>query len=332
MLRPLKKRMGIAKAYFTWYENIRNASKQVCKVEKYSDDVDPKHPEVAPSFRTKIKELKQPARVVSKLLPQYRSVGEQMSINAAQSIGGRGSALAGSNNVGASIYASRGKTSEGIISESSVIGYLGDGAWRTKDGLSDPSQAGWFLRPDRNTASDPASWVQGDRTEVLSTDVLIPSLWFSTVLTVRTGWLSNGDKLDGEEKSFAFEVPLARSSIDFEEFAATVAERGSPSVKPLEVEWPADLSLNSCKSDVDIIIRGANLWHSPQVFLGGQEASSVSVLPDMNGLVAHFNPSKLPANGDGTVLAVDVATALGFQKAGDVKVANQTACPNPVNH
>ena len=37
-----------------------------------------------------------------------------------------------------------------------------------------------------------------------------------------------------------------------------------------------------------LVIRGHELWRNPQVFLGNQQAQSVKVLSDMDGLAAEF--------------------------------------------
>ena len=56
--------------------------------------------------------------------------------------------------------------------------------------------------------------------------------------------------------------------------------------------------VSSCASQngsmVGFLIKGRNLWRNPVVYLRGKKHESLSVLPDMNGLVATFDISRLP--------------------------------------
>ncbi|MFN7951227.1 MAG: hypothetical protein U0610_05845 [bacterium] len=44
----------------------------------------------------------------------------------------------------------------------------------------------------------------------------------------------------------------------------------------------------------ELVIRGLRLWKNPQVFVGGQRADRVEVLPDMKGLWARFEQLRMP--------------------------------------
>ncbi len=55
-----------------------------------------------------------------------------------------------------------------------------------------------------------------------------------------------------------------------------------------------------------LLIRGANLWRNPQVFVGGQKAETVAVLPDMGGLYATFDKVRLPTTADRGSARVDL--------------------------
>lgn len=61
-------------------------------------------------------------------------------------------------------------------------------------------------------------------------------------------------------------------------------------------------------------MHGENLWRNPKVFVGAQAADSISVLPDMSGLSAHFNliampPAKAKEN---PLLDITVVTSEGI--------------------
>jgi hypothetical protein len=51
--------------------------------------------------------------------------------------------------------------------------------------------------------------------------------------------------------------------------------------------------------EAEIIIPGQYLWRSPVVTLGSQRAKRIEILPNMNGIVAYFDPIVEPAGWDG---------------------------------
>src|SRR3954468_12776147 len=53
-------------------------------------------------------------------------------------------------------------------------------------------------------------------------------------------------------------------------------------------------SLRRRPTSQTILIRGAELWRNPQVYVGDQRASFVEVLPDMRGLLATFDKLSMP--------------------------------------
>jgi hypothetical protein len=95
-------------------------------------------------------------------------------------------------------------------------------------------------------------------------------------------------------------------------------ERRQPAIHP---RWDEDPSrrmiyLRAGKDlpRQSIIVRGTDLWRNPVVFLGTQKATSLEVLPDMRGLVAHFDQVQLPASPDlkeAAVLDLTIVTSGG---------------------
>ena len=57
-----------------------------------------------------------------------------------------------------------------------------------------------------------------------------------------------------------------------------------------------------------LVIHGRDLWRNPKVFVGEQEASNVSILPNMQGLLAEFDTLDLPPRrvGDKSNSVVDL--------------------------
>lgn len=68
-----------------------------------------------------------------------------------------------------------------------------------------------------------------------------------------------------------------------------------------------------------ILIQGRELWRSPQVFLGGRQASRVELLPDMGGLVATFDEVRVPTPKETSAqevgLPLSVITSTGKSRA-----------------
>src|SRR5262249_17875844 len=58
---------------------------------------------------------------------------------------------------------------------------------------------------------------------------------------------------------------------------------------------------------LDLLLRGQHLWRNPRVFLGGQPADTVEVLPGMNGLSVRFNSVGMPPQKGKDVQLVDVS-------------------------
>lgn len=83
------------------------------------------------------------------------------------------------------------------------------------------------------------------------------------------------------------------------------------------------------KESASITLLGDNLWRSATVLMGGQEASKVTVLPDMKGIVANFDEVKYPGlvEKDSGVPEVPliVVTAEGSVEAGKVRIQKAKA-------
>ena len=47
--------------------------------------------------------------------------------------------------------------------------------------------------------------------------------------------------------------------------------------------------LSACANEVTVLIYGANVWRSAEVYLGGLRGKEIKVLPDMEGISASFN-------------------------------------------
>lgn len=141
--------------------------------------------------------------------------------------------------------------------------------------------------------------------------VSVPAWWDYVTITARTGWISDLDRLaNGErpippkapargapavtsELSEEWRVPLP-SAYEGIDAVLLGAKRRKPTIVDREFR---DKRVGACKPAA-INIPGYRLWRGSRVFLGSQEASEISVLPNMGGLRATFDIVKIPPSFD----------------------------------
>jgi hypothetical protein len=61
-----------------------------------------------------------------------------------------------------------------------------------------------------------------------------------------------------------------------------------------------------------LLIQGRDLWRNPKVFVGSLQADTVDVLPDMDGLLAHFKTVPMPAQATPGNLIEDLTVVTSF--------------------
>ena len=177
---------------------------------------------------------------------------------------------------------------------------------------------GWLIGPRFQTSNDGLGFQYRhvSAQHALNALVSLPSAWPQVKIQVETSWLkedhteldangmplsknigtsgeSGGDIGSGRPLSYNVRLPS-----DFGKFTdALSADSGSgrgtaPSVFgsqldeiKVRVEQPAE-----------VLIPGRNLWRSTVVTIGAQQSNRITVLPNMEGIVAHFNKIKRPAD------------------------------------
>jgi hypothetical protein len=75
---------------------------------------------------------------------------------------------------------------------------------------------------------------------------------------------------------------------------------------------PAAQSAATAPSDQTLVIRGRDLWRNPQVTIGNIPATSVDIMPDMGGLVAHFNYIPMPQHHGSANPLIDLTVTTTF--------------------
>ena len=182
------------------------------------------------------------------------------------------------------------------------------------------SKFGWVLGPRFEIGED--AKVCFNHTPVqhsVQATVVVPSWWSSFNLKQSYCWLRGGcwkpSKNRGPDVTVA--VPRDYSAITRALLARADQSVNKPSILP---RWNADaknarqqITLRA-GSDETVLIHGRDLWRNPEVYIGGQLADSVQILPDMAGLRASFTSIRLPAAEKREAQLVDltVVTSGGY--------------------
>lgn len=170
--------------------------------------------------------------------------------------------------------------SHSLQRRTSVVGYAGV----AKDAAS--AEFGWMISP-RLTTPDGLrqAVVQTPAQYSLSALVSIPSWWNKAKLEVTTGWADKHGALmpsTAQVAEYVVDVPM-----DFEPLEALLL--GIEQLGPELMESRLDpVTLTACRPGA-IVIPGRRLWRSTKVTVGYQTADTISVLPNMKGIIARFD-------------------------------------------
>lgn len=133
----------------------------------------------------------------------------------------------------------------------------------------------------------------------LSALVSLPSWWQIVELKIKRYWRrEDGTKVMGHEIiEYVVDLPGDLQGIT----DALSEEKNRPPI-PKFIE---DFNMEIGKPG-KLVISGTDLWRSPEVFIGSQQADRISVLPNMLGIVAHFKEVKQPAGWGATDMSKKV--------------------------
>jgi hypothetical protein len=152
---------------------------------------------------------------------------------------------------------------------------------------SSHAEFGWVISP-RLTSLDGLrhAYVQMPAQYALSALVSIPSWWNTATFKVTTSWVGkDGAPIAKTATSREYDVDVP---MDFEPLEALLL--GIEQIGPELMESRLDpIMLTACRSGA-IVIPGRRLWRSTKVTLGYQTANAISVLPNMKGIIATFEP------------------------------------------
>jgi hypothetical protein len=177
--------------------------------------------------------------------------------------------------------------------ESTLVGF-GDGRYGNQNerDQSDRSrtnqegiQFGWVLSSNGKMAPT-------QKTELAL--ISVPAWTTRLKLTIKTGWLDR-DANENTEPPFDMEVPVPP---DFQAFDSLIIEGQHQRRPKIRNDlMSTDLKVVAC-STAKILIPGSRLWRSATVTLGAQKADRITVLPNMEGIIAEFKQVDIPHSGN----------------------------------
>ena len=198
-----------------------------------------------------------------------------------------------------------------------------------------PARFGWLLGP--KAVLDPEEqelkFVHPIRPYDLYVDLSLPGWWPEFQLKAYTAWAPNwrdsqvaGATMSTSEESLirTVRVPMRHNRADMEGLTILLAQAADlPSLDAPRIEEVMPSLIFACNGQIDLQIRGHNVWRASMVHLGGQAINSVGstqdhdeaekakvepvirILPDMSGIVAALTFAKRDIDGYGeTVLTV----------------------------
>jgi len=163
-------------------------------------------------------------------------------------------------------------------------------------------QSGWVFGPPVriNPTDNTLELIHTVSSHRVATDVSLPGWWPRVRVTLETAWTGNWHDTSqvirlGDEKGQGyhqeqFTIPLPRNLADLDAFTNLISKHTLGRIlQQARIEHVEPFYFSACVAEIDFVVRGANIWRSAEVRLGGVEARQVRVLPDMEGISARFH-------------------------------------------
>jgi hypothetical protein len=322
----LEQEQAEAESLLALYVQLRQTVQPVCSrlPPEFSATVPPAFADAVLDASTAADRLLRGEARPLRLEPAFRPIIERRQAAVSSSSSGKlGGTTTGAQ---ADVAASRDRASKdiGTITQASIISFSENQPSKPNASLG---QNGWILEPDQPGKANGVEWVQGPRNELLATDVALPAWWPEVDIEVIVFWADEESGKGGEPKKLDFKVPLPGMRQDSDSLLRFLTSESLIETKQPapHLEYPSEdkhQTLDVCSnSSPSIIISGTNLWHSPRVFVGSQEATSVSLLPNMQGLTAKFDASQIEPS---VPVPVYVATSTNFSFVGTITLSTKT--------
>lgn len=178
-----------------------------------------------------------------------------------------------------------------IMRQPQVVGYSPGSSRATETTM------GWLIGPRYRISSDPEGMVSFRHVptqHTLTGIVSVPSWWNELNLVTRTYWLDeNGNEFTESGQKLSADSNVGEGSVtkvSLPSHWTGIVDVLDPKSRKPKVDRSAEVNdeLRACQPG-SVIIRGSQLWRSTVVTLGGQQADAISVLPNMEGIIATFN-------------------------------------------
>lgn len=194
--------------------------------------------------------------------------------------------------VGASLAHSSASAAQAnaIMRQPQVVGYSPEARH------SGEARMGWLIGPRYKISSDPddlVSFRHVPTQHTLTGIISVPSWWDELNLVTRTYWLDENGKEFTERGHVATAEVDERNTgvmkISLPSDWTSIVDVFDPKSRQPNVDRSTEgpTELRACEP-ASIIVRGTQLWRSTVVTLGGQQADAISVLPNMEGIIATF--------------------------------------------
>ena len=187
------------------------------------------------------------------------------------------------------------------VEDHAIVLPLGEGASSVQDHGPHSISFGWVVAP--RIGVEPTERRQIDGTYSLSAVISAPSWWGSLLATYTMCWIdpaaiASVQNLNGFWSSERIGEICGKDREGHTTPDLIRLPHGAADItRKLGFELPEAPHLDNRQSSSvliaghpgDLLLEGDRLWRSTDVFLDSQRADSIRVLPDMKGIVAHFN-------------------------------------------
>jgi len=95
----------------------------------------------------------------------------------------------------------------------------------------------------------------------------------------------------GESRSPNDHLPITRDSL--ESVTQVLASNIGQGLQRIRIDRVAPAIISACSNNPTLVLFGLNLWRNPKIFMDGEPAAAVEVLPDMGGVAARFDVGTL---------------------------------------
>lgn len=163
-------------------------------------------------------------------------------------------------------------------------------------------QFGWVFAPPvrLNAKKGKLEYAHIPSAYRLAGDISVPGWWPSIDVLVNTKWIKNWgstagrptEELTVNTNEFRVNLPLNSADLDALTNFLSYQLVGLP-VQQIDITDVEPGSISACLDEVEVLVAGANVWRSSEVYLGGIPSEEIRVLPDMEGIAAKFDLKKL---------------------------------------